>query len=127
MWRKDKNSIPQACRFANVVRDKDDCFVPRFPNSLKIPIELLTSQRIKSSKGLIHQQHARIRSQGAGKRDPLFHSTRKFMDVGALEPAQTDQFQIILGDITPVFICQIRLELEREKNIAENIQPREKR
>ena len=94
------------------MRNKHVCFVPRFPDSLQIPIELLTSQRIQSGKRFIHQQHARIGSKGAGKRDSLLHPTRKFVNVGTLEAAETNQFEVVLGDVVPIFVCQIRLELE---------------
>ena len=40
---------------------------------------------------------------------------------------KTDKFKIILGDIAPVFVCQIRFELESEKNISKHVQPWEKR
>src|SRR5882762_7147426 len=45
------------------------------------------------------------------------------MNVGALEPAQTDQFQIILSDVMPIFLCQIRFELESEEHISKNVEP----
>src|SRR6266487_506679 len=48
--RKNYHAIAKTSCLADVVRDKHDCFVPRFPDSLKISIELLTSQRIESSK-----------------------------------------------------------------------------
>jgi hypothetical protein len=89
---KNYHTIAETSCFADVVRNKYDCFVPRFPDSLKISIELLTSQRIESSKRLVHQQHARIRRQRASKRDALLHSTRKLVNVGALKPTETDQF-----------------------------------
>src|SRR6478736_7418528 len=110
--RKNYHTIAETSCLANVVRNKHDCFVPRFPNSLKVSIELLTSQCIESSKRLIHQQHARIRCQRAGKGNALLHSTRKLVNVGALEPAETDQFEVVLGNVSPIFVCQIRLELE---------------
>src|SRR5262249_26230978 len=53
--RKNYHSVAETSCLANVMCHKHDCFVPRFPDSLKIPIELLTSQRIKSGKRLIHQ------------------------------------------------------------------------
>src|SRR6476659_3588324 len=75
--RKNYNTIAERSCLADVVCDKHECFVPRFPDSLKIAIEVLTSQRIESSKRLIHQQHARIGRQRASKRDALLHSTRQ--------------------------------------------------
>src|SRR5262249_390943 len=107
------------------MRNKHDCFISRFPDSLKIPIELLTCERIKGSKGLIHQQHARIRRQRASKRDALLHSTGQLVNVGALEPAETNQLEVVLGHIVPILICQIRLELESKQNIPKHVQPRE--
>jgi hypothetical protein len=84
---------------------------------------LLTSQRIESSKGLIHKQDARIRRQRASERDALLHSTRQLVNVGPLEPAETDQFEVVLSNVVPIFVCQIRLELESEENIPKHIQP----
>src|SRR6185436_16715338 len=97
--RKNYHAIAETSCLADVVRNKHDCFVPRFPDSLKVSIELLTSQRIESSKRLIHQQHARIRRQRAGKRDALLHSARQLVNVGALEPGETDKLEVVLGHL----------------------------
>src|SRR5206468_3829226 len=85
--RKYNHPITETSCLAHVVRNKHYRFVPRFPDSLQIPIELLTSQRIKSGKRFIHQQHTRIRRQRASKRHALLHSTRKLVNIGALEAA----------------------------------------
>jgi len=53
--RKNYHPIAETSCFSNVMRNEHDCLVPRLPYSLKITIELLTSQRIKSGKRLIHQ------------------------------------------------------------------------
>src|SRR4029450_2536657 len=67
--RKNYHAVAETSGLADVVRDKHDCFVPRFPDSLKIAIELLTGQRIESSKRLVHQQHALIKRPRASTRD----------------------------------------------------------
>ena len=104
MRRKEEHAIAQASCLSNVMRNEHNRFLARLPDSLNIPVELLASQRIERGKRFIHQQHARIGCQGAGQRDPLLHSTRKFVDVGMLEPAETDEFKIILGDVMPILV-----------------------
>jgi hypothetical protein len=85
MRRKKEDSIAQANRFPNVVGDKDNGFAARFPNALKITIELLAGQGIEGSEGFIHQKDAWIRCKSAGQGDPLFHSPGKLVDVGAFK------------------------------------------
>src|SRR5439155_5887970 len=111
-WSQISHAVAETSCLAHVVRNKNNCFVSRFPDSLEIAIELLTCQRIESSKRLVHKQHARIRRQRTSKRYTLLHSTRKLVNVGALEPTETDQLEVVLGDVVPIFVCQIRLELE---------------
>ncbi len=127
--RKNYHPIAKTSCLSNVMRNEHDCFLPRFPDPLKISIELLTSQRIKSRKRFIHQQHAWVWCQGAGKRDPLFHSTRKLVNVGTLEVAETDEFKVgpwpRRGDLS---LWSQALELESEfKNIPKHVEPWEKR
>src|SRR5438874_5180638 len=45
------------------------------------------------------------------------------MNIGVLEPAETDQLKIIRGDVTPIFLCQIWLQLEPKEHISEDVQP----
>ena len=49
------------------------------------------------------------------------------MNICVLEPTEADEFEIIFGDIVPVFICQVRFELESEENISKDVEPWEKR
>src|SRR6266568_4941164 len=69
MRRKQQDPITQTNRFANVVSDKDNGFASRFPNALEIAIKLLAGEGIEGGKGLIHQEDARIRREGAGQGD----------------------------------------------------------
>src|SRR6266542_880133 len=112
--RKMQHAVAKACRFADIVRDKDDGFAARAPDFLNIAIELLASKRIKSSEGLVHEKHARVRRERASKGDTLLHSTGKLMNVGMFKSAKADEFEIIFGDVTPTSICQSRIEIETE-------------
>ena len=47
------------------------------------------------------------------------------MNIGTLEPAQTDQLEIVLRHIVPIFLCQIRFEFQSKQNIPKHGQPRE--
>src|SRR5205807_3033976 len=85
MRRKKQDPITQANRFANVVGDEDNGFASRFPNALEIAIELLAGEGIEGGEGFIHQEDAWIGREGAGQRDPLFHSPGKLVDVGAFK------------------------------------------
>src|SRR6266516_6338873 len=85
MRRKKQNPIAQTNRFADVVGDKDNSFASRFPNALEIAIKLLAGEGIEGGEGLIHQEDARIRRQGAGQGHALLHSARKLVDVGAFK------------------------------------------
>src|SRR6266513_2526942 len=49
------------------------------------------------------------------------------MNIRSLETREPDQFEIIFGDIPAIFVRQIGLQLQTEKHVAENIQPRKKR
>src|SRR6267378_1614463 len=85
MRRKKQDPITQTNRFTNVVGDKDNGFAARFPNALKIAIELLAGEGIEGSEGLIHQEDAWIRCKSPGQGDPLFHPPRKLVDVSAFK------------------------------------------
>src|SRR6266850_438385 len=85
MRGKKENPIAQTNRFADVVGDKDNGFASRFPNALKIAIELLAGEGIEGSEGLIHQEDAWIRCKSPGQGDPLFHPPRKLVDVSAFK------------------------------------------
>ena len=110
--RKNYYTIAEASCLADVVRDKHDCFVPRFPDSLKVSIELLTSERIESSKRLVHR--AARADSGASARasgDALLHSTRQLVNVGTFEPAEADQFEVVLGNVLPILFVRFGLSL----------------
>src|ERR1051325_2551809 len=47
------------------------------------------------------------------------------MNIGALEPTETNQFQVILGYVMPIFVCQIGLQFQSKENISEYVEPRE--
>src|SRR4029079_1106630 len=85
MRGKKEDSIAQTNRFADVVGDKDNGFAARFPNALEIAIKLLAGEGIKSGERLIHQEDAWIRGESSSQGDPLFHSPRKLVDVGAFK------------------------------------------
>src|SRR4029453_3191378 len=127
MRREKQNPIAESCRFTNVVRDKDDRFTTSFPDFLNVAIKLLACESVESSERLVHKQHARVWCQRTCERNALFHSTRKFMNIGMFESAEANQLQIVLGDLLPIFICQVWLELEPEENVPKNVQPWEKR
>src|SRR6266436_3896485 len=104
MRGKKQDTISQARRFADVVRDKDDGFTTGFPNLLNVAVKLLASQGIKRGERFVHEQHAWIRRKRASQRDALLHSAGKLMNVCVFKPAQTDQLQIVLGDLVSVSI-----------------------
>src|SRR5207249_5983040 len=85
MRRKKQNPIAQTNRFADVMGDKDNGFASRFPNALEVAIKLLAGEGIEGGEGLIHQEHAGVRCEGAGQGDALFHSPGKLVDVGAFK------------------------------------------
>src|SRR5205814_1702766 len=90
MRRKKQDPIAEAGRFAHIVRDKHDRFLAAFPDGLQIAVKLLPRERIESTERLIHEKHPRVRRECARQGDALFHSTRKLMDVRALEPGEPD-------------------------------------
>src|SRR2546425_748740 len=106
------------------MRNKDNGFAAFLPDALDVAIELFTRERVQRREWLIHQKNTRVWRQRPCQRDTLLHSTRKLVNVGALETSETDQLEIIGGDIAPIFLRQIRLEFETKQNIAEHIQPR---
>src|SRR5205823_13324977 len=85
MRRKKQDPIAQTNRFADVVGDKDNGFAPRFPNALEVAIKLFAGESIEGGEGLIHQEDARIRREGAGQGDALFHPSGKLVNVGAFK------------------------------------------
>src|SRR6476659_1482943 len=50
MRRKKQDPIAQTNRFTNVVGDKDNGFVARFPNALEIAIKLLAGESIEGGE-----------------------------------------------------------------------------
>ncbi len=123
MRRKKQHTIPQTGGFADVVRNKDDRFAARFPDFLNIAIKLLAGERIESSKWFVHEKDARVWRERARKRNALFHSTGKLVDVRMLESAEPDQFEIILRDVMSIFSAQIRLQFEPEEHVSKNSEP----
>ena len=123
----NRTRFAQANSFAHIVRNENNRLVSRRPDALDIGVKLLARQRVERGKRLIHQKHARIRCERARKRDALFHAAGKFVNVCAFESGQSDQFQIISRDIATIPRFQVRLQLQSENDVAENIEPREER
>src|SRR5262249_62122477 len=75
-WRRghDHHLIRQAGRLAYVVGHENDSFAPFLPNPLDVAVKLFARHGIERSERLIHEQHARVRGQGAGECYPLFHA-----------------------------------------------------
>jgi hypothetical protein len=72
---KQHDAIAEACGLPDIVGDEYDGLSPGFPDPLNVAIGAARESAHPVPKRLIHEQDARIGSQSAGKRDPLFHAS----------------------------------------------------
>src|SRR5437763_6238933 len=54
----------------------------------------------------------------------MFHPARNLVDICLLETRQTNQYEVVFGDVPAIFVRQVGLQLQAEKDVAKNIQPR---
>ena len=90
--------LPRRGGFADIVGDEDNRFLARLPDGLDVAVELLAGQRVEGGKGLVHEEDAGIRRQGAGEGDPLFHTPGKLVDIRVGEALEPDELDVEAGD-----------------------------
>ena len=84
----------------------------------------LTRQHVEGAERFIHAQQFRLHRQGAGKANPLFHPTRKFLRIRFLEASQTHR---VNHPAQPLFTFAVveRQARQADCDIRQHGQPRE--
>ena len=82
------DAIAEAGGLADVVRDEDDRLLAGLPDFLDVAVELLAGEGVERGERLVHEQDARIRREGAGERDALFHAAGELVDIRARRSAR---------------------------------------
>ena len=117
--RHDHDAIGQARGFADVVGDEDDRLAPFLPDLLDIAVELLARHGVERGERFVHQQDPRVRRQGAGQGDALFHSTGELMHICLHELFQTHQVEKEFRDFASFGIAQPGLQFQTKHDVAE--------
>ena len=109
------------------MRHENNGLAAGFPDALDVAVEVLAGQGVQRGEGFVHEQHAGVGGQSSGEGDALLHAAREFMNVGAFEFFQSNEVEVVFGNLLAFLGIQARLEPEAEEDIAHDIQPREKR
>ena len=83
-------------------------------------------QDVQRRECFIHQQHVRVRHQGARNADALAHAAGEFARQRATKPGKADQFQHRIGALFTL-VGGDSLRLEPELDILLHRQPRKQR
>src|SRR5713226_8644208 len=76
--------------FAQIMRDKNDCFAEATGEGAELALKLSTGDGIERAEGLVHQQNGRIGGEGAGHADALPLAAREFAGAAAGEFARIE-------------------------------------
>ena len=90
MRGEEDDAIAEAGGLADVVGDEDDGFFADGPDFLDVAVELLAGQGVEGGEGLVHEEDAGIRGEGAREGGALFHAAGKLVDIRGGKALEAD-------------------------------------
>ncbi len=96
----EDHAVAEGDGFADVVGDEEDGGSDLLLETLEFEIEVFAGEGVEGGEGFVHEKHARLEDERAGKSDTLAHTAGELVDRPVFETAEADFLQHLLGFVS---------------------------